>query len=435
MTDNEKATLYEEILASPKEEFVQETIDTLLKDYEDKTAEEIVEDITKQYAGELGYSEDLIHDMLGGYSKEELIDIIEETVREMIITQYKENAADAIDAIHAQPSDTELQMMKDMILGEMYKDLANVPEAQQAMMKYQINVGFVANSWATKTGMSMQTAMGILSQMSTAEFNKTFDAVLTETATTSFAQYGGMSSSADNAAKVAKALDAYLENATEDDFVYFYENHMPDKVSDKSHSDVLKHLGVKTAEDPDFIYIYPVDFEKKENIADMIDRYNADVEEADKIEYTDIAAMLMSSVSKIITAISVVLICFVSISLVVSSIMIGIITYISVLERTKEIGILRAVGASKRDISRVFNAETMIVGLLAGLVGIVTTVILCVPISLIARDVTGIGSLTAVLPWYGYLLVVLSVGLTLIAGLFPSRMAAKKDPVTALRSE
>jgi ABC-type lipoprotein export system ATPase subunit len=435
LTDNEKATLYQEILASPKEEFVQETVDKLLKDYEDKTAEEIVEDITKQYAGELGYSEDLIRDMLGGYSKEELIDIIEETVREMIVTQYEENATDAIDAIHAQPSDTELQMMKDMILGEMYKDLANAPEAQQAMMKYQINVGFVANSWATKTGMSMQTAMGILSQMSTTEFNKTFDAVLTETATTSFAQYGGMSSSADNAAKVAKALDTYLENATEDDFVYFYENHMPDKVSDKSHSDVLKHLGVKTVEDPDFIYIYPVDFEKKENIADMIDRYNADVEEADKIEYTDIAAMLMSSVSNIITAISVVLICFVSISLVVSSIMIGIITYISVLERTKEIGILRAVGASKRDISRVFNAETMIVGLLAGLVGIVTTVILCVPISLIARDVTGIGSLTAVLPWYGYLLVVLSVGLTLIAGLFPSRMAAKKDPVTALRSE
>jgi putative ABC transport system permease protein len=244
-----------------------------------------------------------------------------------------------------------------------------------------------------------------------------------------------MSSSADNAAKVAKALDAYLEKATEDDFVYFYENHMPDKVSDKSHSDVLKHLGVKTAEDPDFIYIYPVDFEKKENIADMIDRYNTDATEEDKIEYTDIAAMLMSSVSNIITAISVVLICFVSISLVVSSIMIGIITYISVLERTKEIGILRAVGASKKDISRVFNAETMIVGLLAGIVGIVTTVILCVPISLIARDVTGIGSLTAVLPWYGYLLVVLSVGLTLIAGLFPSRMAAKKDPVTALRSE
>jgi putative ABC transport system permease protein len=125
----------------------------------------------------------------------------------------------------------------------------------------------------------------------------------------------------------------------------------------------------------------------------------------------------------------------VSISLIVSSIMIGIITYISVLERTKEIGILRAIGASKKDISRVFNAETVIVGLLAGLVGIVITVLLCIPISIIAQHITGISSLTAVLPWYGYLLVLLSVGLTVIAGLFPAKMAAKKDPVEALRSE
>ena len=210
---------------------------------------------------------------------------------------------------------------------------------------------------------------------------------------------------------------------------------MPDKVSSDSYSDVLKNLGVKTTESPDFIYIYPIDFENKDNISDMITRYNKGVQKEDKIEYTDIAAMLMSSVSSIITAISVVLICFVSISLIVSSIMIGIITYISVLERTKEIGVLRAIGASKKDIARVFNAETMIVGFLAGLVGIVITVLLCLPISWLARSITGIGSLTAVLPWYGYLLVVLSIGLTLIAGLFPSRLAAKKDPVIALRTE
>ena len=167
----------------------------------------------------------------------------------------------------------------------------------------------------------------------------------------------------------------------------------------------------------------------------MISEYNDSVSEDDKIEYTDIVAMLMSSVSNIINAISVILICFVSISLIVSSIMIGIITYISVLERTKEIGILRAVGASKSDVSSVFNAETAIVGLFAGIVGILSTVILCIPINIIAREVTVIASLTAVLSWYGYLLIVLSVILTLIAGFIPSGMAAKNDPVKSLRSE
>lgn len=435
LTDNEKAILYESILAEPKESFIQETIDSMLSQYEDKTAEDIINDITHQYAGELGYSEELIRDMLGGYNKDELIDIIEETVRTMIVEQYKQNATDAIKKIHATPSESELQTMRDMILTEMYKDISALPAQQQVMMKQQINLGFVAQNWATKTGMSMENAMSILARMSAPEFEKIFTTTLNETATTMYGQYSGMSSASDNAAKVAKALDAYLATATDDDFVYFYEHHMPDKVSADSHSDVLEKLGVKTVEDPDFIYIYPVDFEKKENIANMIDDYNATASEDDKIEYTDMAAMLMSSVSNIITAISVVLICFVSISLVVSSIMIGIITYISVLERTKEIGILRAVGASKKDISRVFNAETMIVGLLAGLVGIISTVLLCFPISWVARDVTGITSLTAELPWYGYLLVLLSVGLTLIAGLFPSRMAAKKDPVVALRTE
>ena len=144
----------------------------------------------------------------------------------------------------------------------------------------------------------------------------------------------------------------------------------------------------------------------------------------------------MSSVTIIVDAISYVLIAFVSISLVVSSIMIGIITYISVLERTKEIGILRAIGASKRDISRVFNAETLIIGLAAGLIGILFTVLACIPITLILRAVTGISIITAVLPFGGaVLLILISMVLTLIAGIIPSRIAAKKDPVEALRSE
>ena len=158
--------------------------------------------------------------------------------------------------------------------------------------------------------------------------------------------------------------------------------------------------------------------------------------EEDEIHYTDMVALLMSSITTIINAISYVLIAFVGISLVVSSIMIGIITYISVLERTKEIGILRAIGASKRDISRVFNAETFIVGLAAGLIGILVTVLLNIPINIIVHDLTGIMAINSSLPVAGaVLLVLISVVLTFIAGLIPSGVAAKKDPVIALRSE
>ena len=435
LTDNEKAELYEQILASPSEAVINATIDSLLSQYNDKSAAEIIEDIVKQYAGEMGYSEDLIRDMLGGYTKEELIGILKETVTDMIVAKYQEDAAEMIEAIKAKPSAAELEGMRAMLLAEMYKDISQLPPQQQEMMKQQIHLGFVAQKWATKTGMSVNDAMAVLMGMSAADFATAFENALNETAAEMYAQFGGLSSGAEAIAKVALAFDSYMENLTDADLIYCYENHMPDKVSDKSHRDLLEMLGVKEEADPDFIYIYPIDFEKKENIASMISAYNNSASEDDQIKYTDIAAMLMSSVSDIINAISVVLICFVSISLIVSSIMIGIITYISVLERTKEIGILRAIGASKKDISRIFNAETMIIGFLAGMVGIVSTVLICFPISWIARTLTGISSLTAVLPWFGYLLIPLSIGLTMIAGLFPASMAAKKDPVVALRTE
>ena len=435
LTDSEKAKLYEAILATPNEEFVQSTIDAMLSTYEGKTVDEIVDEIASQYAKELGYSEDLIRDMLSSYSKDELMELLETTVREMVVAKYKEDAKKTIEAIHSYPSDEEMATLKEMIQTEMYSPIAHLAPEVQYLLRKPIDIAFVAQYWSATTGMSSEAASLYLGGLLPNDFYAIFDRVLTETAVEAYKSYGGMSSNADNDRKVAKVLDEYLANTTDDDMVYFYENHMPDKISEQSHWEVVRSLGYATIEDPSFIYIYPIDFEMKDNISAMIDEYNMNASEDDKIEYTDIAAMLMSSVSDIITAISVVLICFVSISLVVSSIMIGIITYISVLERTKEIGILRAVGASKRDISRVFNAETFIVGLLAGLVGILTTVLLCFPISWIARSVTGITSLTAILPWYGYFLILLSVGLTLLAGLLPSSMAAKKDPVIALRTE
>ena len=201
----------------------------------------------------------------------------------------------------------------------------------------------------------------------------------------------------------------------------------------------LEKMGVVDLDSPSAISIYPKDFESKDAIATSIENYNQkqrdDGKEENVITYTDLVGTMMSSVSTIIDAISYVLIAFVAISLVVSSIMIGIITYISVLERTKEIGILRSIGASKKDISRVFNAETFIVGLGAGILGIVVTLILNIPINMIIKAVTDIGGLSSLPVVGGVVLVIISMLLTVIAGLIPARMASKKDPVEALRTE
>ena len=206
--------------------------------------------------------------------------------------------------------------------------------------------------------------------------------------------------------------------------------------SSSTYEGNLSKLGYVDLEKPNMISIYPKDFEAKEKIVELISQYNNAQEKSDKITYTDTVALLMSSVTTIINAISYVLIAFVAISLVVSSIMIGIITYISVLERTKEIGILRAIGASKKDISRVFNAETLIVGFAAGAIGIISTLLLNIIINIILYSLTGLATLKATLPVVGAIvLVLISMGLTLIAGLIPSRVAAKKDPVIALRTE
>ena len=197
----------------------------------------------------------------------------------------------------------------------------------------------------------------------------------------------------------------------------------------------LRKLGAVFLDDPDFISIYPKDFDSKEKIVDIIDEYNKDKKEEEKIEYTDIVGVMMSSVSTIVNVISTVLIAFVAISLVVSSIMIAIITYISVIERTKEIGILRAMGASKKDISRVFNAETLIEGFAAGLFGILVTVLITIPINIIVKNVLNISHI-AILPLVAAIvLIIISILLTVIAGFIPAKIASKKDPVIALRTE
>lgn len=203
----------------------------------------------------------------------------------------------------------------------------------------------------------------------------------------------------------------------------------------ESYEDNLRKLGVTSVDNPSSISIYSKDFEAKENVVRIIDEYNKEALEEKKITYTDTIGLLINNVTTIVNIISYVLIAFVSISLVVSSIMIGIITYISVLERTKEIGILRSIGASKKDIARVFNAETFIIGLFAGCMGIIITLILNIPINVIINNLSGISGITK-LPLVGsIMLIIISVLLTMLGGLIPSKIASNKEPVLALRTE
>lgn len=223
---------------------------------------------------------------------------------------------------------------------------------------------------------------------------------------------------------------------TAEGYKMIYDEFIPNAFSSSSLENNLLKLGYVDLDSPTAINLYVSTFADKDAVSDIIEEYNKGVSEDDQISYTDYVALIMSSVTTIINVISYVLIAFVAISLVVSSIMIGIITYISVLERTKEIGILRAIGASKKDISRVFNAETVIVGFGAGLIGILGTVILCIPINAIVHGLTNNNSINAVLPpAAAIVLVAISVILTVVAGLIPSRVAANKDPVVALRTE
>ncbi len=232
---------------------------------------------------------------------------------------------------------------------------------------------------------------------------------------------------------------AYLASLSQEELEALMASYMQPTTSSATYDGNMEAFGVADLEKPSSIMIYPVDFASKDMISDKISEYNdavrAEGREEAVINYTDYIGLMMSSISTIINAISYVLIAFVAISLVVSSIMIGIITYISVLERTKEIGILRSIGASKHDISMVFNAETLIVGFVSGAMGIIVTLILIIPINAIIKNLSGISNVAG-LPWMAALILVLiSMALTFIAGLIPAKMAAKKDPVVALRSE
>ena len=347
------------------------------------------------------------------------------------LEEMEAGIADVIAAASTQEKADMYQAMMAQPAGE-YLD-AMTEQTMQGMTRESI-VAQMSDSYAAQMGVSSDEILSYIDKMDDETLFSYVEDMVREQIAAQYAESVRAQLAAMTVDQLAAALD--MTPRTEEQTQYLYENYMPATVSDSTYDDVLSTLGYVDLDSPSKVSLYAATFADKDAIADCIADYNKTVSDEQEITYTDYVALLMSSITTIINAISYVLIAFVSISLIVSSIMIGIITYISVLERTKEIGILRAIGASKRDISRVFNAETLIEGLIAGLIGIGLTLLLIIPINAIVQHLTGIASLGAVLPPVAaVLLVAISMLLTFIAGLIPSRLAAKKDPVVALRTE
>ncbi len=297
----------------------------------------------------------------------------------------------------------------------------DMEETLQEAIIVQTGMG-TADVEAYVTGMSMEDLAELFSQMVAEQFKMQY-------AAESAKQLAALTSE-----QLVGALDMESVYYTDEQCALFYDEVL--EFSDSSYDDNLLKLGCVDLDNPATINLYAATFADKDVIEDAISNYNETVEELQEIRYTDYVGLMMSSVTTIINAITYVLISFVAVSLVVSSIMIGVITLISVQERTKEIGILRAIGASKRNVSSMFSAETVIIGFSSGILGVAITYLLCIPINMLLHHLTGLNNLNAFLPLRAaVLLVLISMLLTLIAGIIPSRSAAKKDPVVALRTE
>ena len=419
LTPDKKAEAYKSLLSVPDKTTLDDTVTQYMSQYPDRASLEKM--IFEQYSTAAGVDEDSIKTFISEYTDDELKKMVEDSIRQMLTEQHKKTVEKQLEAIALAPSENDLLPFKQQIL-------LKLPDKNAKTM-------YIVSEYTKSTAMSPESVMAYLMTKTDAEIDAMVNTLVTETSKAMYAPYAGQNLQGVTE-KLSTAFDAYYPTLTDEKIVEAYEECMPPETSSSTLKDNLKLLGVADTDSPSSINIYVSTFADKDVIKEIISDYNQSAPEEEQITYTDYVALIMSSVTTIINAITYVLIAFVSISLVVSSIMIGIITYISVLERTKEIGILRAIGASKKDISRVFNAETLIIGFTSGAIGIIATVLICIPANAIIRALSGIESLTAFLPWQGAVaLLLISMILTLIAGLFPAKLAAKKDPVVALRSE
>lgn len=404
--------------------------------------------ISSTNSGGIGYTHALTEYMIDKTNSSELVKAQKENPDVDVFTGIEFPKADEEEEQPMSQSEA-MEMLTGMLTEEQRTKLnegimAALTEEQQAQIQSAM-MGMVSDEQMNSIMMGVLTPEQLTQLQSGADVNS----LLTDAQKAQMSAQIAASLTAEQNAELSTMMNGmvdptkmytiFMQVLTTDQLRHLMDMTKEPETTDATYDGNLKLLGVAELSEPSSMKIYATDFESKEKITQLIEKYNdskiADDNQADVINYTDYVGLMMSSVSDIINAISYILIAFVAISLIVSSIMIGIITYISVLERTKEIGILRAMGASKRDISNVFNAETLIVGFSAGVIGIAVTLLLNIPINIIIENITGIANV-ALLPWQGgVILVVISMLLTLIAGLVPAGVAAKKDPVEALRTE
>lgn len=340
-------------------------------------------------------------------------------LKEYISSLDEKQKAEAYVSIMSIPPAEMLEASVDQILSSMTRD-----DIEKAMV----------TALTEQMGLSEDAIKTYIESMSDEELTSLFTEGIVEQVKASYAEKVESELAAVPESQKAMMLDAAVPTYSDEQCAIYYDEILTFSAS--TYETNLKLLGYLDLDKPSTISLYASSFEKKDVIKDAISDYNQSVDELHELSYTDYIGIAMSSITTIINAITYVLIAFVAISLIVSSIMIGVITLISVQERTKEIGILRAIGASKKNVSSMFNAETVIIGFTSGLIGVLVTYLLCIPINIILHKLTNINNLSAVLPVeVAVILVAISVFLTLIAGIIPSRSAAKKDPVVALRTE
>lgn len=408
-----------------------------------RPAEGVKAPMLKSY---IGYTTKLTEYVIEKTESSDLVKLQTEDRENDVITGTKFMTDDYTEPTPEEKAETAKEFIKNAdtdTKADIYRLIVSQPDPDQADAQVEAAmkdfsreqfISQITEMYSSELGVDASQITSFVSQMSDEEIRSYAEQAVREQIAEQYAKMAQEQLGSLTNAELAALLDQ-TEVSTENYGVVF-EKYTPEEISKSTYEDNLKLFGVADKSDPSAIRIYASSFEDKDKISDAVERYNKGVNDADVIHYTDFVALLMSSITGIISGISYLLIAFVGISLVVSSIMIGIITYISVLERTREIGILRAIGASKHNVKTVFNAETLLVGLAAGLIGIGVSVLLTLPINAVIHRVTTLDDFRAHVPVVGaVVLVLISMILTLIAGLIPAGVAARKDPVEALRTE